>query len=307
MRRNENVRKPNGQREVLEVDIWGARGSRSVTPPTSTIANYTSCYSVRCGDTVFVFDGGRGLGVFSRAMQNERRFANVATIQLLLSHSHMDHWEGLKDADWFWKRGDVGRLWIWGPDEAQRAITQGYAHPSYVPLEILSLQKLDDLQFRKLKAWDRRQVRGWQFGCFPLNHYSGMGKDKKHLNALGFRLRTPQGAVISYLCDHEPTDATERLERQLVRGATLAIVDAHFADRKDQAFGHGSVEHAASLARTYPETMVLSAHHGPMMEDDLLRDCFASHGKGLRNFALAIEGERWRWNGTAKRFRRRKA
>ena len=294
----------NGQRDVVEVDIWGARGSRSVTPPTSAIANYTSCYSVRSGDTVFVFDGGRGLGVFSRAMQRERRFTGVESIQLLLSHSHMDHWEGLKDADWFWKRGDVGRLWIWGSDEAQRAVTQGYAHPSYVPLAMLSMHKLDDLQFRSLKAGDRRRVRGWQFGCFPLNHYSGMGREKKHLSALGFRLRTPQGAVISYLCDHEPTEETERLEHRLVHGANLAVVDAHFPNREDQAFGHGSIEHAASLARRYPETVILSAHHGPMMEDRLLRASFARHGGGLRNFHLAVEGERWRWSAAARRFRR---
>lgn len=296
----------NGHHDVLELDIWGARGSRSVTPPTSSIANYTSCYSLSLGNTLFVLDGGRGLGVLSHAMRHDKRFAAIDSVQLLLSHSHLDHWEGLKDAEWFWNPGVLRKLWVWGPEEAQRAVTQGYAHPSYVPLEILSIQKLDDLQFRTVEAGDRRQVRKWQFRCFPLNHYSGMGRDKKKLSALGFRIRTPTGIIVSYLCDHEPTKETESLEHRLLSDANLAIVDAHFPDRKDQAFGHGSIEHAAELARRYPKTTVLSAHHGPMMEDDRLRHSFSQHGKGLANFALAVEGERWRWVASRSRFQRKR-
>ena len=46
---------------LVEFEIWGARGSRSLSPPVSSIANYTSCYSVRAGADLFVLDGGRGL------------------------------------------------------------------------------------------------------------------------------------------------------------------------------------------------------------------------------------------------------
>ena len=34
---------PNGD---IELEVWGARGSRNLMPPTSKIANYTSCYSL---------------------------------------------------------------------------------------------------------------------------------------------------------------------------------------------------------------------------------------------------------------------
>jgi ribonuclease BN (tRNA processing enzyme) len=287
----------------IELDVWGARGSRSLTPPVSRIANYTSCYSLTAGADVFVLDGGRGLGVLSHALVTSSRFRAVERVHLLLSHSHMDHWEGLKDATWFWANGNGLKLTVLGAGEALETLRRGYGHPAYVALEILASRTLRQLEFQELRAGESRRIQGWTVRTFSLNHYSGAGEEKNHLDTLGYRMQSPDGFALAYLCDHEPTEATAAEEQRMLLGSQVAIVDAHFADRSQHAYGHGSQEHAAHLARSHPETLVLAAHHGPTESDAVIRKAHARHGKGLLNYAIATEGMRLSWNVRTQRLR----
>jgi ribonuclease BN (tRNA processing enzyme) len=290
--------------ERVEFEIWGARGSRSLTPPLSAIANYTSCYTVRSGGDLFVLDGGRGLGVLSHSLSTERRFSSVERVHLLLSHSHMDHWEGLKDADWFWTNGNGLNLSVYGPEEALSAVRRGYAHPAYVPLEILASRTLGSLDSRALELGKSQRIRGWSVETFALNHYSGGGAARNRLDTLGYRLRSSEGFVLAYLCDHEPNSSTEADEARMLAGAHIAVIDAHFADRAEHAYGHGSQEHAASLARRNPDTFVLAAHHGPTSDDRDIRRAHRRHGRGLSNYAVAEEGMRVVWSSRTGRLER---
>ena len=95
---------------------------------------------------------------------------------------------------------------------------------------------------------------------------------------------------------HEPTIETEAIEVSMLKDASVAIVDAHFPDRAQHAFGHGSQEHAAALARRFPKTLILAGHHGPTASDAAIRRAHRQHGKSAQNFAIAAEGMRLRWN-----------
>jgi phosphoribosyl 1,2-cyclic phosphodiesterase len=256
---------------------------------------------VRAGADLFVLDGGRGLGVLSRSLSSQARFRGVERVHLLLSHSHMDHWEGLKDAEWFWTNGNGLALRVLGAEEAIETVRRGYGHPAYVPLEVLAARTLRRLNFATLEVGETRRIHGWRVQTFALNHYSGGGRSKNRLDTLGYRLRSPGGFIVSYLCDHEPNPATARDEERMLQGAHLALIDAHFADRAQHAFGHGSQEHAASLAKRYPETLVLAAHHGPTNDDRDIRRAHARHGKGLLNYAVAEEGMRLTWNARTRK------
>ena len=292
---------------VIVVDIWGSRGSRSLAPPTSAIANYTSCYSLHAGEDLFVLDCGRGLGVLSQAIAAGRRFQQVRRVHLFLSHAHMDHWEGLKDATWFWQNGNGLSLHVLGAAEAIEAIERGYGHPAYVPLEILASRTLKELNFSTLEAGMNKRIRGWSFRTFALNHYSGEGTERNPLETLGYKVSSPDGFVLAYLCDHEPTEATAALEDEMLHSAQVAIVDAHFADRAQHAFGHGSQEHAAELARRHPETLVLAAHFGPTYADQAIRRTNRRHGRERSNLALAVEGSRLSFSPESGRLRRIKS
>ena len=290
----------NGQ--FIDFDVWGTRGSRSLVPPRSEIGNLTSCYSLSDGEQVFVFDAGRGLAAFSHALMTDRRFQNVKSIHILITHAHMDHWEGLKDADWFWNRGNGYDLTIYGRSEAQKAILSAYEHPSYVQLDILAMGTVAKLERVEIQLREPQKIGSWKLEAFPLNHYSGAGDYKRFLDAAGFQATIPGGPVVAYLCDHEPTTGTLAAEEEIVRSSDLVVFDASYAAVKDQAYGHGSQEHAANMARRHGKTMVLGSHHGATLPDAKILEAQKEFGRGVRNYKLAVEGNYFRWDARKKAF-----
>lgn len=288
-----------------EFEVWGCRGSHNIIPAHSKVGNGTSCYSLLCGEDLFVFDAGRGLLILGHAMNGNPRFARVKRVHVLVTHAHLDHWEGLKDVDWFWRRGNGLLLTLYGTRQALRAIERGFAHPSYVPLAILARGTVASLRLRTLKTRQRLKLGALSLETFPLHHYSGgNGARKRHLDTAGYQLSFDGGPRVAYLSDHEPTPRTRAVETAMLQGAHLAVFDAHFKDVKDHMYGHGSQEHAARVARQNPGLLVLAGHIGPMFSDEEVFATYGRHAQGLENFRLALEGNRFRWNGARGAFER---
>lgn len=290
----------------IDFDIWGCRGSRSLVPPRSRFGNNTSCYSLLNGENLFILDGGRGLGALGYAMGRQPRFQRVRRIFVLVSHSHLDHWEGLKDAEWFWDRNGRLDFRLFGPPQALAAIRRGYEHPSYVSLETLAQGKLHSIEVHPLRLGRTLDLAGWSVETFPLNHYSGSGARRQRVDAFGFLLQQGGGPAVAYLCDHEPTADTRSMEDRVLRRAQIAVLDAHFDSIRQHAFGHGSVENAAQVARRHSGLTVIAAHHGPTLTDAGIRAASRQHAHGLANFHLAVEGTTYRWYPKKREFKRLK-
>jgi phosphoribosyl 1,2-cyclic phosphodiesterase len=286
----------------IEFDVWGCRGSHNIVPANSKVGNCTSCYSILSGEELFIFDAGRGLLILGHSMDAAERFKQVKRVHVLVTHAHLDHWEGLKDVDWFWRPNNGLHVTIYGTREALGAIERGFAHPSYVPLEVLARHTVASLRKRMLRAKETHKIGGFTLQTFPLHHYSGGPRSRRFLDTLGYRLAAGSGPCIAYLSDHEPTPKTRTVEDAMVSGAHLAIFDSHFKDVTDQKFGHGSQEHAARVARVHPSTIVLAGHIGPMFSDDEVFATHRRHSDGLPNFRLAVEGMRYRWNSGTRAF-----
>ena len=75
----------------MKVRLWGTRGS--LASPGADTARYggnTSCVEVRGdGGGVVVIDAGTGIRTLGRTLRGVRR------VDVLLSHLHMDHIQGL--------------------------------------------------------------------------------------------------------------------------------------------------------------------------------------------------------------------
>jgi phosphoribosyl 1,2-cyclic phosphodiesterase len=284
-----------------EFEVWGCRGSRSFVPHRSAIGNYTSCYSIRQGVDLVVLDAGRGLAALGWAMSTRKDLRKVERVHVLVTHAHLDHWEGLKDADWFWRKGTL-EVSILGSAQALQAIQTAYGHPLYVNLELLAAGRLRSVRYETLEPGDTRAVGGWAIETAPLHHYSGDDHARQWLDTLGFRVKAPDGATVAYLCDHEPHRGTREVEERLMHGSHLAVYDAHFPDIREHAHGHGSQEHAASMARSHAGLIVLAGHHGPTRTDAEIRAGYRRHRRGVPNFRLAIEGARWRFDARRSAF-----
>jgi ribonuclease BN (tRNA processing enzyme) len=289
------TRHPGRSGAPSEFEVWGCRGSRSFLPLRSAIGNNTSCYSLLHGADLVVLDAGRGLAALGWAMSRRAALRKVERVHVLVSHAHLDHWEGLKDAEWFWRKLGLD-VRILASAQAVGAIQTAYGHPLYVNLELLAAGRLRSMQYQTLEAGDTWATDGWAFETAPLHHYSGEDHDRQWLDTLGFRVTAPDGATLGYLCDHEPHEGTREVEERLLRGSHLAVYDAHFADIAQHAHGHGSQEHASRMAREHPSVTVLAGHHGPTLSDGEIRAAYRRHRRGLPNFRLAVEGAAWRFD-----------
>jgi ribonuclease BN (tRNA processing enzyme) len=226
-------------------------------------------------------------------------------VHVLITHAHLDHWEGLKDVDWFWRRDNGLAVTLYGTRQALQAIESGFAHPSYVPLQILARGTVSSLRLRVVKTRERRALGGLTLESFPLHHYSGgNGARKRYLDTAGYRLSAAGGPRVAYISDHEPNARTRSTEEEILQGSQLAVYDAHFQDIADHMYGHGSQEYAAQVARAHPGTLVLAGHIGPMYSDEEVFASYGRHAQGVRNFRLALEGSRFRWDASRGAFDR---
>jgi len=252
----------------VSLHYWGTRGGRNAV--ASRIGRHTSCASLTSGGDLYVFDAGSGLLELSAAIAVDSRFAAVRRIHVLVTHAHMDHWEGLKDADWMWRKKNGLEVVVYAPKEALDVIRRTHEPPSFVPLEILALGTVDKFAIVELGAGRTVELPGATIETLALHHYSGIPPNHRMLETLGYRLAVSGGPTVAYLCDHEPTSATLENELAAVAPAQLAIVDASYSDFTEHAFGHGSIEFAAQLARQSPAVRVIAGHHGPLRTDEVI-------------------------------------
>ncbi|MCE9576043.1 MAG: hypothetical protein K8W52_23020 [Deltaproteobacteria bacterium] len=287
---------------AVDFHVWGCRGGRNTHG--SRIGDLTSCYGLRAGADLYVFDAGRGLGALADAVIRGGRMVGLAQVHVLVTHAHVDHWEGLKDAAWMWAPGNGIALTVYGPREALTAIQRGYAQPAFVPLEVLAQGTLASFSYVEVAAGATLALPGASLAAVALHHYSGMSPDRRYLDTLGYDLAIANGPRVAYLCDHEPTAATRAVEDQLCTTADLALVDANYGELHEHAFGHGSLAYAGLVAARHPKTWVMATHHGPARTDEAIEEGQRRHGAGRPNLAVAREGFQARWDIAARRFDR---
>jgi phosphoribosyl 1,2-cyclic phosphodiesterase len=282
----------------IRFQVWGCRGGRNTHG--SQIGNFTSCYSLRVGTELFVFDAGRGLGFLAEAVFDDASLRGVSRVHVLVTHAHMDHWEGLKDAAWLWRKRNGLDLTLIAPAEALDAIRRAHEPPSFVPLEVLAEATLARLTIVEIAAGAHIALPGATLHAVALHHYSGAAPHQHFIDTLGYHLVVDDGPAVAYLSDHEPTATTNAMERGLFTSSQLAVVDANYAAIAEHAFGHGSIEHAAALAREHPSTVVLASHHGPLLTDAAIEEAHRRYG--CANLAIAAEGNVLRWDAATSRF-----
>ena len=220
--------------------------------------------------TLLVLDAGTGirrLGVSLEA--SPRMIRPPLRADILLTHLHMDHIQGL---------GFFGPLYdpnveihIWGPASVARPLRERlnrYLSPPLFPVHLRSLPSqltLHEVPMEDLVVGELRVTSA--FVCHP-------GP------TVGFRIESPDG-VIAYLPDHEPAlgvrdfpgDPEWTSGYSLAAGADLLIHDAQYTDEEyatHVGWGHSSVSQVITFAEMAGAKHVVLFHHDPVRADEEL-------------------------------------
>jgi ribonuclease BN (tRNA processing enzyme) len=230
-----------------------------------------------------VLDAGTGLSVLPTLLCG-RAFSG----QIILSHLHWDHVQGLPFCSSI-DRPDAEvtlRIPVSGSEsnaDAYALLARAFAPPHF-PITPDGLQG----------EWTFTAMRGGPVAdgitAQPIAHKGGV--------AYGLRVDI-DGAVVAYLPDHAlhaGTDAAERESaRQLINGADVVVHDGQFTADEGQvaaAYGHATIESVLELADSASIGMLVLTHHSPTRTDEQL-DQLASRFRttpGGRSVTFARQG-----------------
>jgi phosphoribosyl 1,2-cyclic phosphodiesterase len=243
--------------------MWGTRGSvASAGPQTARYGGNTACVEVRGTDgTLVVVDAGTGI----QRLGNELE-ADLHRIDILLTHLHMDHIQGLGFFAPIFRKGC--EIHIWGPPSPTlhlRARLTRYLSPPLFPIRLRDLRA--NFEFH-----DAPQ------DSFSIGPLTVQADEVIHPGAtLGFRI-SENGKSLAYLSDHEPALASNSGDpgaawisgMGLARGADVLVHDAQYtqSEREERlGWGHSSVPEAIDFARAAEARQLVLFHHDPARTD----------------------------------------
>lgn len=264
----------------MKAKIWGCRGSLS-TPGPSTVryGGNTSCIEVRTPTgALIVLDAGTGIRNLGAALEPEQ----VRELDLILTHLHLDHIEGLGFFAPLFDPECVVR--VWGPrpvDGSLHDLLSTYLSPPFfpVPFERIPAQ----ITFTEVSE-DSWEIGGVRITSVPVKHPG---------STIGYRL-SQNGSSLAYIPDNEPAlDRGSGLS--VAGGADVLFHDAQFTDDEYSTrvgWGHSAVsDYVKYLAEAAP-VRPLMFHHDPSHGDGQLEQMLARvrEQSGRDDVELAHEG-----------------
>ena len=248
----------------MNLRFWGTRGSLAAPgPATAHYGGNTSSVEVRADDgQVIVLDAGTGIRPLGGTLDGVRR------IDVLLSHLHMDHIQGLGFfAPLFDASVDVH---LWGPATSEANLRWRLARYLSPPLFPVHLRDLSPLRTHPLPA-----------GRFELGAFRIRAERTCHPGlTVGFRIEA-DGRALAYLADHEPALGQKTFPGSadwtsgygLAAGVDLLVHDAQYTLAEYPAhvgWGHSAIDHAIAFASLAAARRLVTFHHDPAHDDDAI-------------------------------------
>jgi phosphoribosyl 1,2-cyclic phosphodiesterase len=250
----------------MNVTLWGTRGSVAAAgPETVRYGGNTACVEVRAADgSVLALDAGTGIRRLGATLRGDRRRVDV-----LLTHLHMDHIQGLGFfAPFFEPDREVH---VWGPPSTTQGLRERltrYLSPPLFPVRLRDLPSRLTLHDAPLETFEIGPFRvAAALVCHP-------GP------TLGYRIAA-DGGTLAYLPDHEPALGSWRLASSpdwvsgldLASAADILVHDAQYAAREypeHVGWGHSALPHTLDLAALAGVGRLVTFHHDPGHDDATL-------------------------------------
>jgi phosphoribosyl 1,2-cyclic phosphodiesterase len=276
--------------ESIRVTFWGVRGSIP-TPgcETTRYGGNTLCLEVGFADSrrVIIIDAGSGIRRLGDALHGRPGGLPGLRIDLLFTHTHLDHILGLPFFRPLYDKRT--RITLYGPvispeDRLEKVIG---AQLSYRYFPVRQVELAADITYVDLREGVVDLGDGIQVSATYLNH---------PLLCMGYRIEY-RGRSLCTAFDTEPfrnlfitdpghPDYDEWVAREgdeaareadlrmkaFFRGADLLIHDGQFTEDEYRAgragWGHSSIEHAVGVAQACGARRLALVHHDPMRSDE---------------------------------------
>ena len=289
----------------MKIRFWGVRGSiASPGPKTVRYGGNTTCIEVRTDtNELIILDAGTGIFPLSQTLLAELPL----TANVLISHSHWDHIQGLPFFVPNFIPGNVLRLHGAFDPISGNGIEQVMSvqlQYSYFPVREAELKAR--MEYVTLAPGEAVTIGSATVTPYLLNH---------PVINFGYRIESA-GKSVFFTGDHEPpyniyepTDPDFAEYQQFVdekahaialamRGVDVLIADSSYTVLEYPAkkgWGHGSFDTSVAYARQAGAKTLFFTHHEPTRSDDALEGVYAAvratqpaDGPDLR---LAREGE----------------
>ncbi len=265
----------------LRVKLWGVRGSiPSPGPLTIGYGGNTACVEITAGGRVVIIDAGTGI----RALGDSLIKRGIQTIDLLFSHCHFDHIEGLPFFGPLYR--PESRITMWSGHlnrkGATSAMISGLIASPYFPVGPTAFRAA--ITYQDFSNGTRLELApGLTADTISLNHPGG---------ATGYRL-TFNDSSACYISDveHESTLSGDLME--FVRDTDLMIYDAMYKGseyERYRGFGHSTWEEGIKLADAAGVGHLVLYHHFPGRSDDELASVEREASRSRPATLLAREG-----------------
>lgn len=249
----------------MRLTLSGTRGSvgRAGTE-TAGYGGDTSCVLVEADDgTPLVLDGGSGI-----VRLNQVFSGGTERVDILLTHLHMDHIQGLGFFQPLF-RPDV-EVFLYGPVSSTMGLAERLGRYLSPPLFPVRLRDLPNVHIVDLRPGSI------EIGPFRVNAdlicHPGP--------TLGYRV-TDNGRAIAYLPDHEPALALQPFPGdprwtsgyELAEGVDALVHDFQYTEHEygeRRGWGHSSQTDAIAFAELVGAGRLVTFHHDPEHDDDLL-------------------------------------
>jgi phosphoribosyl 1,2-cyclic phosphodiesterase len=261
----------------VKVKVWGARGSVPAPgPETVRYGGNTSCVEITLSDgTLLALDAGTGMRSMGLALGESGRRINI-----LLTHLHMDHIQGLMFfAPAF---NPTAEMVIWGPEAPDASLRDRIARYISAPLSPVEVRELPcHVSFNEAPHTE------WQIGSATIRAASVTHRGP----TLGYRI-TDGDVSLCYIPDHEPAlgadlehDDPEWISGfELAHGSTVLLHDGQYTNAEYPmrvGWGHSKLSDVLAFARRVDTERLVVFHHDPLHSDDFLD---ALHGSALERW-----------------------
>ena len=273
----------------MRISLWGTRGSLpNAGPETVRYGGNTACVEVRGkAGSLLILDAGTGIRRMGAQLDPK-----IARIDVLLTHLHMDHIQGLGFFDPLYQPGlDVH---VWGPASTTLDLRERlarYLSPPLFPVRLRELPcslTLHDVPLGKFEIGEFEIVAS--LVCHP-------GP------TVGYRI-TEDGQSIAFLPDHEPALGVHEFPGppewtsgfSLAEGVALLIHDAQYSDSEyleHVGWGHSSISQAVRFGVATGVGQLVTFHHDPAHDDstlDRLLKAATAECEGRLQLVAGLEG-----------------